>query len=918
MIRVERERRILEIVDKVVVASIRDLAVRLGGVSEVTVRRDVVQLAARGLLSRSHGGVARIDRPARASSTRESAAFEPLLEDVQGIILPPLEGRGAETLRLMARRRRIPFLAESAPQVGGVYLGPDNFVAGYDLGVLAGRTLAGHTKKAKILLVAQEALSNTRMRCDGFLKGFTESFKGNVQHWRVDGRGEFKHALRASLDALEAQPGINVLFGVNDHSILAAIEASKRLGLDGVRGFSVGGEGGALFDVLVDGRKLEACCALFPEVVGRRAVEVLAAALRGGKMPDEVRTPHAVMTRESLGQFYQRDETGWVFAPSTGTPVAGDTAAAQLPARATRGQRRRIGFVPHYPAHDWYRCMEKAIRSRAEDLGLDLIVAAPSEGIAQEIRAMRKMIAHAAARTIAPGDTVLMNHGEACVLLAEELKSASDITVVTNSLDVLERLSGAQGIKVILTSGELHPKYRCLVGPSVGALFETLRVDKTFIAVDGVSARFGASAIDERMALAAHRFINASRDVHVLADHSQVGQEANHRIAPLDHIDEIITDTGSLPVDRLAFASAGTSVSLADEVMEAKDERPTYRAVELLVERKETGPDALMGGNYMRKIVLLAALCGIALPATGHAEDVVLKFWDNQQTESGLSQYQKEAVKRFESENPDIKVEVTTIPYPEYQQRLLTAVQGNNAPDVATLDQIWVAAFAKAGAIEQLGDRAKKAGISADTFFKGAWDSANYEDHLWGIPFNVDVWYFNYYNARALQGCGHRPGEHRDLEGPEGGGRQAHGFVEGALRDRPLRPQGGGHHRHPRLLHILQWRPRSQRRRLLRADGRQIRRGPQIPAIAGPRCAQGHSQRLLGRHARTLPERIAGDGDVAGAGTAHFAEVEARLGFRRRHRAGRQDTDRHLWRLEPGALQDVRSTRKPPGNSSSS
>ncbi len=591
MIKIEREGRILEIVDKLAVASIRDLAVRLGGVSEVTVRRDVVQLAARGLLTRSHGGVARVDRPARASSAKESAAaFEPLLEDVEGIILPPLEGRGAETLRLMARRRRIPFLAESAPQAGGVYLGPDNFVAGYDLGVVAGHTLAGRTKKARILLVSQEALSNTRMRCDGFLKGFTESFKGNVQHWRVDGRGEFKPALRASLDALEAQPGINVLFGVNDHSILAAVEASDRLGLDEVRAFSVGGEGGALFDVLVDGHKLEACSALFPEVVGGRAVEVLAAALRGGKMPGEVRTPHAVMTRESLGQFYQRDEFGWVFAPAAGTPVADDAAAGQPTAHAARGQRRRIGFVPHYPAHDWYRCMEKAIRSRAGDLGLDLVVAAPSEGIAQEIRAMRRMIAHAAARAISPGDTVVINHGEASRLLAEELKSASDITVVTNSLDVLECLSGTQGLKVILTSGELHPKYRCLVGPSLGALFETLRVDKGFIAVDGISARFGASAIDERMALAARRLINASRDVRVLADHSQVGQEANHRIAPLDHIDEIITDTGSLPGDRLAFASAGTSIALADEEIEANDERLTYRAVELLVERKRPGP----------------------------------------------------------------------------------------------------------------------------------------------------------------------------------------------------------------------------------------------------------------------------------------------------------------------------------------
>ena len=95
------------------------------------------------------------------------------------------------------------------------------------------------------------------------------------------------------------------------------------------------------------------------------------------------------------------------------------------------------------------------------------------------------------------------------------------------------------------------------------------------------------------------------------------------------------------------------------------------------------------------KLLLTTALvsAGLAIGlGSASAEQVTLKFWDNQQTESGLSQFQQEAVKRFEAENPDIKVEVTTIPYPEYQQRLLTAVQAGNGPDVSTVDQIWNAA----------------------------------------------------------------------------------------------------------------------------------------------------------------------------------------------------------------------------------
>ncbi len=172
----------------------------------------------------------------------------------------------------------------------------------------------------------------------------------------------------------------------------------------------------------------------------------------------------------------------------------------------------------------------------------------------------------------------------------------------------------------------------------------------------------------------------------------------------------------------------------------------------------------------MKSSILAVAAIGLALPSSSNAEDVVLQFWDNQQTESGLSEYQQEAVSSFEAENPGIKVEVTTIPYPEYQQRLLTAVQGGNAPDISTVDQIWVAAFAEAGAIEPLDDLASSAGVSADAFFPGAWASAVYNDGLWGMPFNVDVWQFSFYNKDLVQAAGVDPASLATFEGLKAAG----------------------------------------------------------------------------------------------------------------------------------------------------
>ena len=136
-------------------------------------------------------------------------------------------------------------------------------------------------------------------------------------------------------------------------------------------------------------------------------------------------------------------------------------------------------------------------------------------------------------------------------------------------------------------------------------------------------------------------------------------------------------------------------------------------------------------------------------------EPVTITFWDNQQTESGLSQFQQIAVDEFEAANPNINVEVVTVPYPEYQQRLLLAVQSGNPPDISTVDQIWNSGFAVADAIVPLDELvAGSDKIEQGNFFPGAWESATWDGQVWGIPFNVDVWQFTFYNQALLDAAG--------------------------------------------------------------------------------------------------------------------------------------------------------------------
>lgn len=562
----ERSVLILRLLRERGILTIARLAELIGDVSEVTIRRDANRLAKLGLLKRTRGGVVQVEdveeRDYAATQRDVTIAEEETgFEAFDAIILSPVEGRGALALRNQIKRMPVPFIAESAPQEGGVYLGPNNWAVGYALGCVAAREHAG-AAAARLLVVSHEALPNTVARAQGFVAGLKDVLSREPAVYRVDGSGEYRFAVAVAKDAFDAHPDIDMVFGVNDHSVLAALDAAAAKGMANLAAYSVGGEGDAIFSALASGGALRACAALFPDIVGRKAIDLITLALSGQNLPAEVFTPFAILSAANLADYYHSSDGRFELKASVLSKLE---TGPTVPPGSTAVRRASVNFMPHYPAHDWYRNMTRAMQQRADALGLDLVVSAPQAGIAREIKRLRQTIASTAAQRVHAGDTILIGPGEVCLQLARELRGMTDLTVVTNSFGVLKAMSNLPGIKVIMTGGEYQEKDNCLVGPSLAALFEMMRVDMAFLTVDGISAHFGLSASDERIARATQRCISAARAVTVLGDHTLIGFEANHRVVEIASATELITDSGTLPAQRMAFASAGVRVTVAEE-----------------------------------------------------------------------------------------------------------------------------------------------------------------------------------------------------------------------------------------------------------------------------------------------------------------------------------------------------------------
>jgi folate-dependent tRNA-U54 methylase TrmFO/GidA len=153
----------------------------------------------------------------------------------------------------------------------------------------------------------------------------------------------------------------------------------------------------------------------------------------------------------------------------------------------------RIGFVVPFMEHEWYQNLIVCMQKYAKSQGIEVEVINADLIFRNDISVRQRGIARKAAEQVAPGDVLLVDSGQITTYLAEELANKEDITVITNSISVLEALRDKPRITLILTGGRLRHSSEALTNPLAEAALRELRADKLFLAVSGITLDFGLS-----------------------------------------------------------------------------------------------------------------------------------------------------------------------------------------------------------------------------------------------------------------------------------------------------------------------------------------------------------------------------------------------------------------------------------------
>ena len=206
------------------------------------------------------------------------------------------------------------------------------------------------------------------------------------------------------------------------------------------------------------------------------------------------------------------------------------------------------------------------IRARGGAMSVDHVVSFDQHlGEKHKLNMSEKnRIGKAAALLIKDSDTIIVDSGTTTLEVVKNLPSSiTNLTVITNALNVANQLLSNQNISLIIPGGLLRKNSLSLIGPLAEKNFKNFFVDKVFLGVDGFDTRNGVSTPNMEEAYLNQIMIEIAREVIIVTDSSKFMRKSLAFICKTDRIDTVVTDTGISDDDRKRLEDAGIKVIVA-------------------------------------------------------------------------------------------------------------------------------------------------------------------------------------------------------------------------------------------------------------------------------------------------------------------------------------------------------------------
>lgn len=177
--------------------------------------------------------------------------------------------------------------------------------------------------------------------------------------------------------------------------------------------------------------------------------------------------------------------------------------------------------------------------------------------------AEKRRIGALAASLIQDGETIFLGSGTTVQEVAAQLRERQNLTVITNSLLVMNLLAGSPGITLVSLGGMLRPSELSFIGHITEGALSQVRADKVIIGIHAIDLEQGLTNDYLPETMTDRAILQIGRQIILVADHTKCGCVSTAFVAPLSAVDILVTDRSAPPDFIQELQQRGLQVWLA-------------------------------------------------------------------------------------------------------------------------------------------------------------------------------------------------------------------------------------------------------------------------------------------------------------------------------------------------------------------
>ena len=154
----------------------------------------------------------------------------------------------------------------------------------------------------------------------------------------------------------------------------------------------------------------------------------------------------------------------------------------------------------------------------------------------------KKIIAEKVAALIKDGQRIMLDASSTAIYVTRAIKNKKNITVITNSVEILLELAEKSDWTVFSTGGVLKEGALSLTGSSAERMIRGYHVDIAVCSCKGIDMKFGVTDSNEKDALIKQAVFDSAERRVLALDSDKFDKKSFVKVCDLTDVDTVVTD----------------------------------------------------------------------------------------------------------------------------------------------------------------------------------------------------------------------------------------------------------------------------------------------------------------------------------------------------------------------------------------